>query len=318
MRRQNLSKQFLFVPAALLATLAAGVRGETSLRSQSALQSFSALPQTLHPRDGATLGLLTEGRVSGLLGGDGQLGMAVSAPHVQVLDERGTVVRRDPGDRDSILWRGEIHRLQLGTGLSLGSLGLAGKHWDLAAGVALVRQEADAESGKWAQAPEAKTTLEPSLALRTGDWSWGAALRSEGELALRVGKDRRESALSWGGELGLPTQDGREVTARLALRKGFSDAFAFQSGVSTSYRNREDVDGAKRFQRQSLGLQLGTSLRLRPWLEGKDPAWLKGLVDPLHGSSAARYLWDWELALQTRWEVQDADAKTSVTLSRWF
>ena len=160
--------------------------------------------------------------------------------------------------------------------------------------------------------------IEPSIALRTGDWSWGAALRAEGELSLRVGKERRESALSWGAELGLPTEDGREVTARLALRKGFSDAFAFQSGVSTSYRNREDVDGAKRFQRQSLGLQLGTSLRFRPWLEGRDPQWLQGLVDPLHSSAAARYLWDWELSLQTRWEVQDADAKTSVSLSRWF
>ena len=182
----------------------------------------------------------------------------------------------------------------------------------------LVRTEADSQRGHWTQPPEAGTVIEPSIALRTGDWSWGAALRAEGELSLRVGKERRESALSWGAELGLPTEDGREVTARLALRKGFSDAFAFQSGVSTSYRNREDVDGAKRFQRQSLGLQLGTSLRFRPWLEGRDPQWLQGLVDPLHSSAAARYLWDWELSLQTRWEVQDADAKTSVSLSRWF
>jgi len=291
----------------------------TSLRMESGLQEFPTLPGTAHPRDAAGLGLAEEACVSGQLGGGSQGGVAVSAPHFQVLDERQTEKVSDPSVQDSVLWRGTVHRLQLGTGLSLGQLGLAGAGWDLAAGVAVVSQSADAQAGTaWSASLEDGTTVEPSLALRVGEWQWGTALRNQGELSLSMSKTRRDADLRWGTELSLPTRGHGEVAARVALRKGFSDAFRFSVAGSTSYRKRPDAAGAESFQRQSLGVQVGTSLRFRPWAQGRDPAWLESFVDPFRGTAAANLLHDWEIGLSTRWDAVDADARTSVTLSRWF
>jgi hypothetical protein len=286
---------------------------------RSGLQEFEVLPGGTHPRDAAMLGMLEEGCASGQLGSRGEGGVAVTAPHFQVLDQRQEEVQRNPASTDSVLWRGKVHRLQLGTGLALSQLGLGGKEWDLAAGVAVTSQSAEAEKGHaWRQAPEDGTVIEPSLRLRLGEWQCGTALRNQGELALSVGKVRKEIAMQWGVELGLPTRDGGEVMARTALRKGFSDAFGFSVGGSTSYRKRPDATGKESFQRQSLGVQVGTSLRFRPWVEDRDPEWLQTLVDPLRGTTVASWLWDWEVGLQTRWDAIDADTRTSVTLSRWF
>jgi hypothetical protein len=305
--------------ATRLLTMAVCATAGTTLRLGSDLQGFDASLSDLHPRDAATLGFETEGRVSGQAGTSGEWGMAATTPHFQVLDETQDEVLHDPGTTDSVLWNGTLHRLQLGTGVSLGQLGLVHGDWDLAAGASVVEQTLETVPGSVAaEEPAHGTLVEPSLALRLGDWRWTAAWRDQDEAVLSVARTRMDIDLDWGAALGIPTVSGGEVTALASLRKGFSDAFAFEVAGSTSYRRRPDEAGGQSFQRQSLGLQVGTSLRLRPWVAGRDPEWLRSFVDPFQGTALARWSYDWELGVQTRWEAVDADTRTSVTLSRWF
>jgi hypothetical protein len=303
----------------LLAAMSAGA--VTSYRPDLAVQAGSVLPEAVHPRDGAALGFLEEGRITGLVGQGGDVAMALSAPHFSVLDEAQDLRLRDPIHPDSVRFSGRIHRLQLATGLALSQLGIHGGDWDLAMGVALVRQSVEAESGWEGKAPatlEDGVSVEPSLAWQQGDWTMGTALRTGQELALRIGRNLEPRAMEWGFEVGIPLRTGEEFKASAGVSKTFSQALSFEAQGSTSYRKAAGADGVSRLQRQSLGMQLGTSLRLRPWVSGRDPEWIANIIDPFQGTQLARWSYDWGIGVQADWDALAAQARGAVSLTRWF
>lgn len=146
----------------------------------------------------------------------------------------------------------------------------------------------------------------------------GSALRTGQELSLRVGRNLEARAMEWGFEVGIPLRSGEEFRAGVGVAKTFSQALTFEAQGSTSYRKAAGIDGVSRLQRQSLGMQLGTSLRLRPWVAGRDPEWIESIVDPFQGTPLAAWSYDWGIGVQADWDALAAQARGAISLTRWF
>ncbi len=315
--------------ASLLAVVPA--LAATSLREPvSGFAGFQALPVSPFASHSAVSSWASEGRVA-LLGGTGAMyGLAVTAPHLRLSYAGSDLDLRDPQTEDPLASL-RRSRFEMGTGIALSQMGLDFGAFDLALGADLVRQRARdvdiAGSKRGAVWGDLSTRIKfggTQISVASSDvflLDVDSGVYRDPTLDLGVGQVR-EGGLQWGLGASIPLHEDREFGLRVAAEKTFSQALAFRVQGSTLYRKSASTlaadSGQRKWIRSGLGLAVGTSLRLRPWLADRDPTWIRGVVDPFAGSKTARYLYDWEIGAQVQLDALSGKSTAAVTLGRWF
>jgi len=302
----------------------------TSLREPvSRFGAFQVLPDAPYPSQSAGLSWASEGHAQFLAGTGSMYGMAVTAPHLRVSYASSDLELFDAQtkSRTTDLRRSEF---DLGTGIALSQMGLGGGRFDLAVGGDLVRVKS--RDIMWGLPSRKASWFEPSVQVRFGSNRLSASVERLVELERDSAYPRdavtkigfgavRADGLQWGIGASVPLNDDREFGLQVGAEKNFSQALSFRLQGSTLYHKAPSTvaaDSGKRLWIQSgLGLAVGTTLRFRPWLVDRDPAWLQGLVDP-GGEGWARYIYDWEVGAMIQLDALASKSSATVTIGRWF
>lgn len=303
----------------------------TSLREPvSGFGAFEALPEAPYPSLAAGLSWASEGHVQILAGTDPRYALAVTAPHLRVAFANADLSLVDPQTGDHKLSR-RRSEFDLGTGIAISQLGLGMGAFDIAFGGDLVRiKERDLDRF----VPSQKASwFEPSVQVRTGSTRITASLERFVELerdslyskdaVAKLGYGAvRSDGLQWGLGVAVPLNDDREFGLQVGAEKNFSQALSFRLQGSTLYHKATSAlaadSGQRKWIRSGLGLAVGTTLRFRPWLADRDPAWIQNVVDPFRGDAWARYVYDWEIGAMVQLDALGSKSSAAVTIGRWF
>ncbi|HSQ40679.1 MAG TPA: hypothetical protein VLM37_00200 [Fibrobacteraceae bacterium] len=277
------------------------------------------LPQPAHPNFPSDLGSVREGCL-GVGFQNSNLGnLSLSMPGFQVVSAETRwkpvdsliVYSFDPDLEPYFLENSQQQTryrsyFQIAGGLSLSDLLNRVQSWDVGLGLSMETVQLldeDRENEFWT-----RRDIGFGVSLRWLGLS-AAGFWTPSEFRYRLGFER---PADW--QLGIliyqnPEAD-KALGGEIGGEKTFQQFLRFKGGLRLQYVSRNMVE------RKML---VGVAWRFRPWREGIDPSWTRAFVSPMQSSPEyARFLYDWEVAVDVAVDQAYGSTDEAFTISRWF